>query len=187
VWANDQPRRDKAGVAETITFETKTAIALGQLRQALAVGVPVGILLGDAACGDETDFGVGVADLGLRYVLGVRSGTSVWAPDTGPLPPLPWSGRGRRPTRLRRDVENQPMTLKALALNLPANAWRKVTWREGTNGELSSRFAAVRVRPAHRDTQRTEPWPEAWLLIEWPQGMPSRPSTGSPTCPGAPR
>src|ERR1700760_4890132 len=27
VWANDQPRRDKAGVPETITFETKTAIA----------------------------------------------------------------------------------------------------------------------------------------------------------------
>ena len=45
-----------------------------------------------------------------------------------------------------------------------------MTWREGTNGELTSRFAAVRVRPAHRDTQRSEPWPEEWLLIEWPDG-----------------
>jgi SRSO17 transposase len=62
------------------------------------------------------------------------------------------------------------VTLKALALSLPADAWRKVTWREGSNGDLSSRFAAVRVRPAHRDTQRTEPWPEEWLLIEWPEG-----------------
>ncbi|HYX62451.1 MAG TPA: IS701 family transposase [Streptosporangiaceae bacterium] len=170
VWANDQPRRDKAGVPAAIRFETKTAIALGQLRRALAAGVPVGIVLGDPAYGDETDFRVGVADLGLRYLLGVRSGTSVWAPDTGPLPPLPWSGRGRRPTRLRRDAENQPVTLKALALSLPAEAWRSVTWREGTNGELTSRFAAVRVRPAHRDTQRSEPWPEEWLLIEWPDG-----------------
>src|ERR1700759_4679216 len=113
VWANDQPRRDKAGVPGTIPFETKTAIALGPLRQALAAGVPVGIVLGDPAYGDETDFRVGVADLGLRYLLGVRSGTSVWAPGTGPLPPLPWSGRGRRPTRLRRDAQNQPGTLQA--------------------------------------------------------------------------
>ena len=170
VWADDPARRTKAGVPAAIRFESKTVIALGQLRQALAAGVPVGILLGDAAYGDETDFRVGVADLGLRYVLGVRSGTSVWAPGTGPLPPAPWSGRGRRPTRLRRDAANQPVTLKALALSLPAQDWHSVTWREGTNGKLSSRFAAVRVRPAHRDTQRSEPWPEEWLLIEWPEG-----------------
>src|SRR4051794_19559698 len=170
VWADDPARRAKAGVPATIRFETKTAIALGQFRQALAAGVPVGILLDDAAYGDETDFRVGVADLGLRYVLGVRSGTSVWAPGTEPLPPLPWSGRGRRPTRLRRDAEHQPVTLKALALSLPAQDWRTVTWREGTRGKLCSRFAAVRVRPAHRDTQRSEPWPEEWLLIEWPEG-----------------
>jgi SRSO17 transposase len=157
-------------VPETIGFETKTAIALGQLRQALADSVPVGIVLGDAAYGDETAFRVGTADLGLRYVLGVRAGTSVWAPGTGPLSPAPWSGRGRRPAQLPRDAEHQPVTLKALALNLPARAWRSVTWREGTQGDLSSRFAVVRVRPAHRDTQRSEPWPEAWLLIEWPEG-----------------
>jgi SRSO17 transposase len=170
VWANDPARRAKAGVPDMLSFETKTAIALGQLRQALAAGVPVGIVLGDPAYGDETDFRVGVVKLGLRYMLGVRSGTSVWAPGTEPLPPAPWSGRGRRPTRLRRDDEHQPATLKALAIGLPARAWRHVTWREGTQGELSSRFAAVRVRPAHRDTQRSEPWPEEWLLIEWPDG-----------------
>jgi SRSO17 transposase len=169
-WANDPLRRAKAGVPDTIRFETKTAIALGQFRQALADGVPVGIVLGDPAYGDETDFRVGVAALGLSYMLGVRSGTSVWAPGTGPLPPAPWSGRGRRPTKLRRDAEHQPVALKALALSLPARDWRSVTWREGSQGELSSRFAAVRVRPAHRDTQRSEPWPEEWLLIEWPEG-----------------
>jgi len=169
-WADDPARRAKAGVPDTITFETKTAIALGQLRQALAAGVPVGIVLGDAAYGDETAFRVGVAEAGLSYMLGVRSGTGVWAPGTGPLPPAPWSGHGRRPTRLRRDAETQPVTLKALASSLPAHAWQTLTWRKGTNGKLSSRFAAVRVRPAHRDTKRSEPWPEEWLLIEWPDG-----------------
>src|SRR3954447_5578922 len=130
VWADDPARRTKAGVPETIRFET--VIALGQLRQALAAGVPVGILLGDAAYGDETAFRVGVAELGLPYVLGVRSTTSVWPPGKAPLPPLPWSGQGRRPTRLRRDADHQPVTLTALALSLPARAWRTVTWRAGS-------------------------------------------------------
>ena len=55
-------------------------------------------------------------------------------------------------------------------MHLPAGAWRSLTWRAATQGELASRFAAVRVRPAHRDTQRSEPWPQEWLLIEWPNG-----------------
>jgi SRSO17 transposase len=33
---------------------------------------------------------------------------------------------------------------------------------------MRSRFAAVRVRVAHRDYWRNEPHPEQWLLIEWP-------------------
>jgi SRSO17 transposase len=45
-----------------------------------------------------------------------------------------------------------------------------VSWREGTAGRLASRFAAVRVRPAHRDTGRAQPRAEEWLLVEWPEG-----------------
>ena len=169
-WAGDAPRRARAGVPEAIGFETKTAIALGQLRQAREEGVPVGIVLGDAGYGDETDFRAGVSELDLRYVLGIRPGTSVWPPGQAPLPPAPWSGRGRPPTRLRRSPEHQPVSVKDLALSLPRRAWRRVSWREGSQAELTSRFAAVRVRPAHRDTLRSEPWPEEWLLVEWPKG-----------------
>jgi SRSO17 transposase len=169
-WAMDPQRRAKAGVPEEVAFETKPAIALGQIQQALAEGVPVGIVLGDAGFGDETAFRVGVHDLGLRYVLGLRSGTSVWPPGQAPLPPLPWSGRGRPPSRLRRSPDHRPVAVKDLAPSLPQRAWRTVTWREGSRAALTSRFAAVRVRPAHRDTARSEPWPEEWLLIEWPKG-----------------
>ena len=169
-WAADAERRAKAGVPEDIGFETKTAIALGQIQQALDEGVPVGVVLGDAGYGDETDFRVGVHDRGLPYVLGIRPGTSVWPPGQAPLPPKPWSGRGRPPIRLRRSPEHQPVPVKDLAMGLPARAWRTVTWREGSRAALASRFAAVRVRPAHRDTLRSAPWPEEWLLIEWPEG-----------------
>jgi SRSO17 transposase len=167
-WAEDPERRAKAGVPEEIGFETKTAIALGQIRQALEDDVPRGIVLGDAAYGDETEFRAGVSDLDLPYVLGIRSATTVWPPGLAPLPPKPWSGQGRPPTRLRRGPDHRPVAVKSLALSLPRRTWRTVTWREGSKAALSSRFAAVRVRPAHRDTLRSEPWPEEWLLVEWP-------------------
>src|SRR6201993_4634433 len=117
-WAAAPIRRAKAGVPEEIAFATKTAIALDQIRQAQAAGVPEGIVLGDAGYGDETEFRVGVAELGLSYVLGLRSGTSIWPPGQAPLRPPPWSGRGRPPTRLRRSPEHRPALVTEVALAL---------------------------------------------------------------------
>jgi SRSO17 transposase len=71
---------------------------------------------------------------------------------------------------LRRDGKYRPISVKKLAIGLPMDAWRKITWREGTAERLSSRFACVRIRPAHRDYWLAESRPEEWLLIEWPEG-----------------
>jgi SRSO17 transposase len=49
----------------------------------------------------------------------------------------------------------------------PLSAWQSILWRNGTKKKLASRFAAVRVRPANRDFERSEPLPEQWLLIVW--------------------
>lgn len=54
-------------------------------------------------------------------------------------------------------------------MGLPSASYRQVSWREGTNIVLSSRFTALRVRPAHRDYWRSEQRDEEWLLIEWPK------------------
>jgi SRSO17 transposase len=169
-WANDPARRRKAGVPEDIVFQTKPQIALAQIRAALLAGVPSAVVLADAGYGVDTGFRDGITELGLRYVVGIQSSTTLWPPGQAPLPPKPWSGRGRRPTRLRYDDTHQPVSAKDLAVGLPARAFRRITWREGTNTRLASRFAAVRVRPAHRDTERCQPRPEEWCLIEWPKG-----------------
>jgi SRSO17 transposase len=169
-WAADLVRRKKAGVPDDVRFATKPEIALEQIRQALASGVPMGVVLADAGYGDETHFRDGITELGMLYALGIRPATTVWAPGTAPLPPKPWSGRGIRPTRLRREPGNEPVAVKTLAMELPQEAYSTLTWREGTNTDLSSRFAAVRVRPAHRDYLSTAMRPEEWLLIEWPEG-----------------
>jgi SRSO17 transposase len=53
-------------------------------------------------------------------------------------------------------------------MGLPSSAWGTVRWREGTRKALRSRFAALRIRPAHRDDWRSELRAEEWLLMEWP-------------------
>ena len=80
------------------------------------------------------------------------------------------SGRGRPTKLLRRDATHQPVSVKRLALDLPEPAWRKIAWREGAAEPLCSRFACVRIRVARRDFKRSEPHPQEWLLIEWPEG-----------------
>src|SRR3954465_11988194 len=85
-------------------------------------------------------------------------------------PPKKWSGHGRPPKLLRRDDKHKPASVKELALALPKRAWRTITWREATGDKLSSRFARVRVRVAHRDYWLADSRPKEWLLIEWPDG-----------------
>jgi len=170
-WADDAPRRKQAGVPDEIGFETKPAIALGLLKQALAQGIPRGFVLTDTGYGSDTAFREEVTELGLPYVAGVGPTTSVWPPGVRPLAQTkPWRGKGPRPLlRLRRDQERKPISVKELALGLPDEAWQVIEWREGANDILEGRFARVRVHAAHRDHLRSELRPEEWLVIEWPE------------------
>lgn len=169
-WAMDAVRRQAAGVPEDVAFATKPAIALAQIRNALAQGVRPGVVLADAGYGDETAFRGAITAMGLLYAVGIRPATTVWAPGTAPLPPKAWAGRGRPATRPRRALGNEPVSVKALAMGLPPQAWQVLSWREGSSESLSGRFAALRVRPARRDSLATEMRAEEWLLIEWPEG-----------------
>ena len=169
-WTADAERRAAAGIPETVGFLSKPEIALEHVRAACAAGLPRGVVLMDAGYGTNTWLREEIGALGLSYVAGIPPQTSVWPPGTAPLPPLPWSGRGRRPKLLRRDAEHCPVSVKALAFGLSQACWQTISWREGSAGTLTSRFARVRVRAAHRDEWRTEPREEEWLLIEWPEG-----------------
>jgi len=148
-----------------VKFKTKPEIALDHIRAAHAAGVAPRVVLADAAYGGDQKFRAGITALGLSYVAGIQSTSSVWPPGEGPLPPKEWTGRGRKPSRLRRDDQHRPIAVKEFALSLPETAWHNITGREGSNAPLSSRFAAIRVRPATRDEKRTVPHP-----IEWPEG-----------------
>jgi SRSO17 transposase len=169
-WADDSKRRSKTGVPQDVGFATKPEIALEQIAAACKAELPRGVVLMDAGYGCNTELRAGIDALSLRYVAGIMPQTTVWACGTGPLPPKKWSGKGRPPKLIRRDEKHQPVAVKELAFGLRKRAWRTIKWREGTSDVLSSRFARVRVRAAHRDYNLTESRSEEWLLIEWPKG-----------------
>ena len=148
-WADDAERRKKARVPEGIEFKTKPQIALDQLRAACAAGVPRGVVLDDSSYGSNSALRAGMSELGLPYVVGIIPTIKVQAV-------------------LRRGKLGKRISAKSLARRLPKHAWRTITWREGTNNVLRSRFARVQVHtaPMRRAAER----PEETLLIEWPEG-----------------
>jgi len=169
-WAKDRRRCKEAGVPPEVKFKTKWKIAIEEIDRMLADELPRAPVVADAGYGVVTEFREEITARGLSYGVGITGDVTVWPPGMEPLPPVPWSGRGRKPTLLRRDSHHKPVSAKALAKQLPAKEWRTVRWREGTRGKMKSRFAAVRVRAAHRDQLRSTLREPEWLLIEWPKG-----------------
>ena len=170
-WTKDRKRRKKTGVPDEIKFQTKAQIALEQIQRARERGIPEGVVLADAGYGNDTSFRTALTRMELTYVMGVQSTVTVWKPGEEPKPAPARQGSTGRPRKLlQRDAKHQPVSAKELATSLPAEAWYKVTWRQGVKKKLQSRFAALRVRPANRDYWRAEPHTEEWLLIEWPSG-----------------
>ena len=84
MFASGPERRQEADVPERVEFQTKPQIALAQIRQAVADGVPHGVVLADKVYGPSHEFREGVAELKLVYSLAVRSTTTVWALERPP-------------------------------------------------------------------------------------------------------
>lgn len=147
-WTGDRSRRAKAHVPPSVRFKTKPQLALEQIRAALLAGVAPGVVLMDASYGSNSALRQALTELGLCYVAAIVSSVKV------------------RP--VRKDNPKPPrVSVEALARSLPKHAWRTITWREGSNAKLRSRFAQVRVRAAPiRGEAR---FAEETLLIEWPK------------------
>jgi len=132
-------------------------------------GIETRPVLGDAAYGDITEFRLGLEERQIAYVLDVKGTTSALSQDTQPLAPRkPGPGRPPKP-RYRRPFSSGA----ALAAAAGEDAYQQITWREGTRGPMTSRFLALRIRPANVKLRRADPdgeLPVRWLLAEWPEG-----------------
>ena len=99
-------------------------------------------------------------------MLQVKGGTSAY-PDVArqQLPPIPGPGASRS-----RVIGGAFLAEGARAGGRPRGA-QTVSWREGSRGELCSRFLALRVRPANVHLRRAAAERRAaapWLVCEWP-------------------
>jgi SRSO17 transposase len=151
-WANDEARRREARIPAEVTFKTKPQLALQMIDRAVEDGVPPGVVLADTAYGSSSQFRAHLRSLGLHYAVAVVPQSTVCLLDE--------KGRPRKDARSVSDL--------ALRIH-ERGGFRRCTWRQGTQEDLSARFALRRVVAAGVPQREQEP---LWLLIEWRDGEP---------------
>jgi SRSO17 transposase len=166
-WTNDPVRMAAAWVpTDRQAFRSKPEIAVAEVDRITAAGVRFGCVLADAGYGLSAAFRRALSERGLHWAVGIPRHQKVYPANVALI--FPVARRGRR--RQRHIPDNKSIAVEAM---LADASWRTVAWRRGTKGQLSARFAAVRVRVADGPTQRIRdmggqhmPGEEAWLVGE---------------------
>lgn len=166
-WTSDEARMIKAGVPEDRRNAiSKPDIAIEEIDRIMAAGVRFGCVLADAGYGLSAGFRQALSARSLRWAVGIPRHQKVYAADVALI--FPVVGRGR--PRLRHVPDSPSLAAHKM---LDSAKWRQVSWRRGTKGRLSARFAAVRVRVADGPPQRIGaagaqhmPGEEVWLVGE---------------------
>ena len=166
-WTSDPVRMARTGVpAERQAFRSKPEIAIEEIDRIRAAGLRFGCVLADAGYGLSAPFRHELSERNLHWAVGIPRHQKVYPANVALI--FPVAGRGR--PRQRHVPDKKSIAAEDM---LAGAAWRTVTWRRGTKGRLSARFAAVRVRVADGPTQRIRdmgnqhmPGNEAWLIGE---------------------
>jgi SRSO17 transposase len=160
-WANDAERRHEAGVPDDVVFRTKPELALELIR---SVGPKVrhGWVTFDEGYGKDPGFLSGLEELDERYIGEVPKSCRGWLKRPKVAEPKPSRlGRPRGKARVAAG-QPKPQTVEEMAAALPASAWKRLCFRQGTKGTQQAHFASVRI-VAERDDL---PGPDLWLVIE---------------------
>lgn len=147
-WVDNDARRRAARIPTERIFKTKPQLALDMIARAKADGIPGDIVLADSAYGDSTAFRQALRDQGFDFAVAVKAPTCVWLLDA-------------------KEHAERVVGVQELGVELGPRAFRRVTWRSGTKGKLSSRFCFRRVKPVHGAAEPEEREP-LWLVMEWP-------------------
>ena len=166
-WTSDPDRMARTRVPdEHRAFRSKTAIAIEEVDRLRGAGVRFGCVLADAGYGLSAPFRQALSERELVWTVGIPRHQKIYPPGVALM--FPTSARGRK--RLHHIPDAKSVAAHTV---LGDAAWRIVSWRRGTKGRLSARFAALRVRVADGPTQRIRdmgnqhmPWEEVWLIGE---------------------
>ena len=139
-------RRARAAIPDAKRHRPKWALALEMLDELAGWGLTAPVVVADAGYGNNAAFRAGIAALGSCYVVQVEGDlTAHPAEATAEL--KPYSGRGPHPKPRYR---TRAVGLREHALAAGRDAAVEICWRDGSRGPLTSRFLAIRVRPAGR-------------------------------------
>lgn len=167
-WTDDVERMDRARIPhEYQVARTKPEIAIAEIDCVIASGARFGCVLADAGYGSSGAFRQGLSERGLLWAVGISRRQNVYPADVGLLFPEASTGR-------RRKYHVPDGVAASAEMTLADAKWRKISWRRGTKGKLTCRFAARRVRVAdghrHRMSDgRVQAMPgeeEVWLVGE---------------------
>ena len=166
-WTSDAVRMAKAGVPDLLqTYRTKPEIAIEEIDRVIAAGVRFGCVLADAGYGLSASFRQALSARDPCWAVGIPRHQKVYPADVQLIFPVVNCGR----PRVRHVPDVKSWAAHSMLEDLK---WRQVSWRWGTKGRLSARFAAVRIRIADGTPQRIGaagvqhmPGEEAWLVGE---------------------
>jgi len=161
-WTTDPPRCAAAQIPSTVAFQEKWRLALTLVRRTRSAGVTLTAVVADAEYGDNRTVRQTLHRLRLPYALGISPTLTVFRGT-----PVLRIDRQQSPPRNRREgwPDQEPVNVRAFGDALPARAWRRVTWRNGTNPPWAADFVARRVTPA-TDWRQRRLAPEIWLRCE---------------------
>ncbi|MFD4416075.1 IS701 family transposase [Streptomyces sp. NPDC058251] len=148
-WADDDRRRRRAGVPEEVEHVSKTRLALGLLDRLAAQGLAVPVIVADAGYGRSVSFRLALEERGWSYVMAVDPKEIARPATAEPYRPA-YSGLGP-PTLPRYREAARPLTTFIEA----DTRFQDVTWRQGSKGMMTSRFAVLQVRPSGKEASRT--------------------------------
>jgi SRSO17 transposase len=159
-WAADRQRRQKTRVPKAIKFQTKPQIAVEILRRTRAAGkLRFDWMVVDSLYGDSGEFLDALEAMPQRYLAEVKKNTLVWTVDPATLPGKTPGPKKRK--KLGSYRYREVRSVKEVAADLPAEAWRPLKLREGSNGPLVFEFAVLRVWAMRHN----RPGPPIWLVI----------------------
>ena len=123
-WAEDQARRQAAGVPEDVEFATKPALARAMVARVLAAGARPAWVVADAVYGADYKLRNALEAAQQPYVLAVTGQQGVWM------------GFGQQ-------------RVKTVKTQVPANAWSEISIAAGTKGPRVFDWAALTINHPH--------------------------------------
>jgi SRSO17 transposase len=171
-WLKEQQRAAEVKLPPGTVYRSKTQLALEAVDQALAWGLPPLPVVADSAYGNDFSFRQALRERHVQYAVQVEPTTVVWTEDPNlPVPAAKKKKMGRPRRYPPPEALARPESLEKVARTLPASAWRRVTWRQGSRGAQRSRFARLQVWAAHGWSEHAHPQRvRESLLVEWPKG-----------------